>query len=80
MSNTKPIFIGIQEELPAKVMKTAMIGRSGYLTYQIDLEDSIKNGWTFTYFTEIQDLTPNDTRSFKWEMLGSPLKALLKKF
>jgi hypothetical protein len=35
------------------------------------LEDSIQNGWAFTYFAEIQDLTPNNTRSVKWEMLGS---------
>jgi hypothetical protein len=73
MSTAKPIFVGTQEEPPAKVMQTAAIGQSGFLQYRLDLEDSIQNGWAFAYFAEIDDLTPNDTRSFKWEMLGSPV-------
>jgi hypothetical protein len=73
ISTKKPIFIGVQEEPPAKVMQTAVVGQSGYLNYRIDLEDSIQNAWAFAYFAEIEDLTPNDTRRFKWEMLGSPV-------
>jgi hypothetical protein len=73
ISTVKPIFVGVQEEPPAKVMQTAVVGQSGYLNYRIDLEDSIQNAWAFAYFAEIEDLAPNDSRQFKWMIAGWPV-------
>ncbi|KAG8050875.1 hypothetical protein GUJ93_ZPchr0009g1072 [Zizania palustris] len=72
ISTTKPIFVGINEEPPEKVMQTAVVGKNGSLTYRIDLEDFPANAWAVSYFAEIEDLAPNETRKFKLVIPGKP--------
>ncbi|KAL5204084.1 hypothetical protein ABZP36_008955 [Zizania latifolia] len=72
ISTTKPIFVSINEEPPEKVMQTAVVGKNGSLTYRIDLEDFPGNAWAVSYFAEIEDLAPNETRKFKLVIPGKP--------
>uniref|UniRef100_A0A0D3HU61 Malectin-like domain-containing protein n=1 Tax=Oryza barthii TaxID=65489 RepID=A0A0D3HU61_9ORYZ len=52
-------------------MQTAVVGKNGYLTYRIDLEDFPANAWGLAYFAEI-GLAPNQTRKFKLVIPGKP--------
>jgi len=72
ISTTKPIFVSINEEPPEKVMQTAVVGQDGYLNYRLDLEGFPANAWGVSYFAEIEDLAPNETRKFKLEVPGMP--------
>uniref|UniRef100_A0A0E0R310 Protein kinase domain-containing protein n=1 Tax=Oryza rufipogon TaxID=4529 RepID=A0A0E0R310_ORYRU len=72
ISTTKPIFVSTNEEPPQRVMQTAVVGKNGSLTYRIDLEDFPGNAWGVSYFAEIEDLTPNQTRKFKLVIPGKP--------
>uniref|UniRef100_A0A0D9XVY0 non-specific serine/threonine protein kinase n=1 Tax=Leersia perrieri TaxID=77586 RepID=A0A0D9XVY0_9ORYZ len=72
ISTTKPIFVGTNEEPPQRVMQTAVVGKNGSLTYRIDLEDFPGNAWGVSYFAEIEDLAPNETRKFKLVIPGKP--------
>ncbi|KAF0889672.1 hypothetical protein E2562_030151 [Oryza meyeriana var. granulata] len=72
ISTTKPIFVSINEEPPQRVMQTAVVGKNGSLTYRIDLEDFPGNAWGVSYFAEIEDLAPNQTRKFKLVIPGKP--------
>ncbi|TVU11189.1 hypothetical protein EJB05_44758, partial [Eragrostis curvula] len=64
ISTTKPIFVGTNEELPEKVKQTAVVGQDGSLNYRLDLEGFPGNAWAVSYFAEIEDLAPNETRKF----------------
>uniref|UniRef100_A0A0E0F1A9 Protein kinase domain-containing protein n=1 Tax=Oryza meridionalis TaxID=40149 RepID=A0A0E0F1A9_9ORYZ len=72
ISTTKPIFVSTNEEPPQRVMQTAVVGKNGSLTYRIDLEDFPGNAWGVSYFAEIEDLAPNQTRKFKLVIPGKP--------
>jgi hypothetical protein len=72
ISTTKPIFVGTNEEPPEKVMQTAVVGQDGSLNYRLDLEGFPANAWGVSYFAEIEDLAPNETRKFKLEVPGMP--------
>ena len=72
ISTTKPIFVSINEEPPEKVMQTAVVGQDGSLNYRLDLEGFPANAWGVSYFAEIEDLAPNETRKFKLEVPGMP--------
>ncbi|GJN28529.1 hypothetical protein PR202_gb16668 [Eleusine coracana subsp. coracana] len=69
---TKPIFISTNDEPPEKVMQTAVVGQDGSLNYRLDLEGFPGNAWAVSYFAEIQDLAPNETRKFKLVVPGMP--------
>ncbi|XP_052136508.1 probable LRR receptor-like serine/threonine-protein kinase At1g67720 [Oryza glaberrima] len=72
ISTTKPIFVSTNEEPPQRVMQTAVVGKNGSLTYRIDLEDFPGNAWGVSYFAEIEDLAPSQTRKFKLVIPGKP--------
>ncbi|XP_040385720.1 probable LRR receptor-like serine/threonine-protein kinase At1g67720 [Oryza brachyantha] len=72
ISTTKPIFVSTNEQPPQRVMQTAVVGKDGSLTYRIDLEDFPGNAWAVSYFAEIEDLAPNQTRKFKLVIPGKP--------
>ena len=72
ISTTKPIFVGTNEEPPEKVMQTAVVGQDGSLNYRLDLEGFPGNAWGVSYFAEIEDLAPNETRKFKLVIPGMP--------
>ncbi|KAF8671385.1 hypothetical protein HU200_050099 [Digitaria exilis] len=72
ISTTKPIFVSVNEEPPEKVMQTAVVGQDGSLNYRLDLEGFPANAWGVSYFAEIEDLAPNETRKFKLEVPGMP--------
>ncbi|KAH7656849.1 Non-specific serine/threonine protein kinase protein [Dioscorea alata] len=57
---------------PQKVMQTAVVGQNGSLTYRLNLEGFPGNGWAVSYFAEIEDLNPNETRKFKLFIPGLP--------
>ncbi|KAK3119527.1 hypothetical protein QOZ80_9AG0671790 [Eleusine coracana subsp. coracana] len=72
ISTTKPIFVSTNDEPPEKVMQTAVVGQDGSLNYRLDLEGFPGNAWAVSYFAEIQDLAPNETRKFKLVVPGMP--------
>ncbi|TVU31792.1 hypothetical protein EJB05_23493 [Eragrostis curvula] len=72
ISTTKPVFVGTNEEPPEKVMQTAVVGQDGSLNYRLDLEGFPGNAWGVSYFAEIEDLAPNETRKFKLVVPGMP--------
>ncbi|KAK8447105.1 hypothetical protein SEVIR_8G020475v4 [Setaria viridis] len=72
ISTTKPIFVSTNEEPPEKVMQTAVVGQDGSLNYRLDLEGFPANAWGVSYFAEIEDLAPNETRKFKLDVPGMP--------
>uniref|UniRef100_A0A0E0BR95 Protein kinase domain-containing protein n=1 Tax=Oryza glumipatula TaxID=40148 RepID=A0A0E0BR95_9ORYZ len=53
------------EEPPEEVMRTAVVGQNGSLTYRLNLDETPGNSWAYAYFAEIEDLAPNETRKFK---------------
>ncbi|KAL6642067.1 hypothetical protein ACP70R_020248 [Stipagrostis hirtigluma subsp. patula] len=72
ISTTKPIFVGTNEVTPQKVMQTAVVGENGSLNYRLDLEGFPGNAWAVSYFAEIEDLAPDETRKFKLFIPGMP--------
>ncbi|XP_031112727.1 probable LRR receptor-like serine/threonine-protein kinase At1g67720 [Ipomoea triloba] len=72
VSTTKPIYVGSTELPPQKVMQTAVVGRNGSLTYRLNLDGFPGFGWAYTYFAEIEDLGPRDTRKFRLVLPGYP--------
>ncbi|KAJ4807577.1 Leucine-rich repeat protein kinase family protein [Rhynchospora pubera] len=72
ISTTSPIYVGFDEMPPQKVMKTAVVGQNGTLTYRLDLEGFPANAWAFSYLAEIEDLPPDETRKFKLFIPGRP--------
>ncbi|KAM3325270.1 putative LRR receptor-like serine/threonine-protein kinase isoform X4 [Capsicum chacoense] len=57
---------------PQKAMQTAVVGRNGSLTYRLNLDGFPGFGWAFTYFAEIEDLDPSDSRKFRLVLPGAP--------
>ncbi|XP_042476517.1 probable LRR receptor-like serine/threonine-protein kinase At1g67720 isoform X1 [Macadamia integrifolia] len=72
ISTTMPIDVYRDERPPEKVMQTAVVGTSGVLTYRLNLNGFPGLGWACTYFAEIEDLSPNETRKFRLILPGSP--------
>ncbi|XP_072953940.1 probable LRR receptor-like serine/threonine-protein kinase At1g67720 [Typha angustifolia] len=72
ISTKLPVYVGLGETPPEKVMKTAVVGQNGSLTYRLDLDGFPANGWAFSYFAEIEDLPSNETRKFKLVIPGMP--------
>ncbi|KAG8376511.1 hypothetical protein BUALT_Bualt09G0071000 [Buddleja alternifolia] len=72
ISTKMPIDVSTDERPPQKVMQTAVVGRNGSLTYRMNLDGFPANGWAFTYFAEIEDLGPSDTRKFRLVLPGAP--------
>ncbi|KAJ9540289.1 hypothetical protein OSB04_026795 [Centaurea solstitialis] len=72
VSTKLPIITGKDEQPPQKVMQTAVVGRKGSLTYRMNLDGFPAFGWAFTYFAEIEDLQPKQTRKFRLVLPGEP--------
>ncbi|KAF6134857.1 hypothetical protein GIB67_002258 [Kingdonia uniflora] len=72
VSTPMSIDINRDERPPEKVMQTAVIGTKGSLTYRLNLDGFPGSGWAFSYFAEIIDLSPNDTRKFRLILPGMP--------
>ncbi|XP_022944529.1 probable LRR receptor-like serine/threonine-protein kinase At1g67720 isoform X1 [Cucurbita moschata] len=72
VSTKMPIDVNRDERPPQKVMQTAVVGRNGSLTYRLNLDGFPGFGWAFTYFAEIEDLGPTDTRKFRLVLPGMP--------
>ncbi|XP_019191300.1 PREDICTED: probable LRR receptor-like serine/threonine-protein kinase At1g67720 [Ipomoea nil] len=72
VSTINPIYVGSTELPPQKVMQTAVVGRNGSLTYRLNLDGFPGFGWAYTYFAEIEDLGPRDTRKFRLVLPGNP--------
>lgn len=71
ISTSMPINVDTKERPPQKVMQTAVVGRNGSLTYRLNLDGFPGFGWAVTYFAEIEDLRPSETRKFKLVLPGS---------
>ncbi|KAL5711225.1 hypothetical protein ACHQM5_021704 [Ranunculus cassubicifolius] len=65
VSTLMPIDINNNDRPPEKVMKTAVVGTKGLLSYRLNLDGFPGFGWAVSYFAEIEDLAPNDTRIFR---------------
>jgi len=61
----RPVDTGRDEYPPEKVMQTAVVGENGVLSYRINLDGFPGHGWAFSYFAEIEDLVPSESRKFK---------------
>lgn len=72
VSTQLPIDVNRDERPPQKVMQTAVVGTNGSLTYRLNLDGFPGNGWAYTYFAEIEDLAPEDTRKFRLVLPGAP--------
>ncbi|KAK9154147.1 hypothetical protein Sjap_001627 [Stephania japonica] len=72
VSTKMPIDVSIDEQPPEKVMQTAVVGTKGSLTYRLNLEGFPGFGWAVSYFAEIEDLSPNETRKFRLILPGMP--------
>ncbi|OAY68788.1 putative LRR receptor-like serine/threonine-protein kinase [Ananas comosus] len=72
ISTKMPVFVSTGEIPPEKVMQTAVVGQNGSLTYRLDLAGFPGNAWAFSYFAEIEDLPPSETRKFKLVIPGMP--------
>lgn len=72
ISTKMPIDVSRDEYPPQKVMQTAVVGRNGSLTYRLNLDGFPAFGWAFTYFAEIEDFRPTDTRKFRLILPGAP--------
>ncbi|KAI9086267.1 hypothetical protein K1719_031721 [Acacia pycnantha] len=72
ISTNLPIDVNHDEIPPVKVMQTAVVGTNGSLTYRMNLEGFPANGWAFTYFAEIEDLSPDESRKFRLVLPGQP--------
>ncbi|CAH9091681.1 unnamed protein product [Cuscuta europaea] len=74
VSTTNPITVpsSASEYPPQKILQTAVVGRNGSLTYRLNLDGFPGFGWAYTYFAEIEDLGPRDTRRFRLALPGYP--------
>lgn len=64
--------IDIRDDLPPqKVMQTAVVGTNGSLTYRLNLDGFPGTGWAVTYFAEIEDLAPDESRKFRLVLPGN---------
>lgn len=72
MSTKLPIDVNRDERPPEKVMQTAVVGTNGSLTYRLNLDGFPGFGWAFTYFAEIEDLAPDESRKFRLVLQGNP--------
>ncbi|XP_078430483.1 leucine-rich repeat protein kinase family protein isoform X2 [Wolffia australiana] len=70
ISTKMPIFVNTGERPPQKVMQTAVVGQSGSLTYRLNLKGFPAAGWAVSYFAEIEDLAPDETRKFRLFLPG----------
>jgi hypothetical protein len=70
ISTDAPIFVNRDEMPPMKVMQTAVVGTAGSLTYRLNLDGFPGNAWAVTYFAEIEDLRPNESRKFRLVLPG----------
>lgn len=61
----RPVDTGRDEYPPEKVMQTAIVGERGVLSYRLNLDGFPGYGWAFSYFAEIEDLSPTESRKFK---------------
>ncbi|KAK3433480.1 hypothetical protein EUGRSUZ_D01371 [Eucalyptus grandis] len=66
------IDVNQDERPPQKVMQTAIVGTNGSLTYRFNLDGFPGNGWAYSYFAEIENLAPEDTRKFRMTFPGTP--------
>ncbi|KAK4583398.1 hypothetical protein RGQ29_026228 [Quercus rubra] len=71
VSTRKPIYVNSKEVPPQKVMQTAVEGTNGSLTYRLNLDGFPGFGWAVTYFAEIEDLGPDETRKFRLVLPGN---------
>lgn len=72
VSTQMPIDVNRDERPPQKVMQTAVVGTNGSLTYRLNLDGFPGYGWAYSYFAEIEDLAPGDTRKFRLILQGQP--------
>ncbi|PIA38688.1 hypothetical protein AQUCO_02700127v1 [Aquilegia coerulea] len=72
VSTQMPVDINRDDRPPEKVMQTAVVGTQGALTYRLNLDGFPGFGWAMSYFAEIEDLSPNDTRIFRLALPGMP--------
>ncbi|KAK6942860.1 Protein kinase domain [Dillenia turbinata] len=72
VSTHMPIYVNKDEMPPQKVMQTAVVGTNGSLTYRLNLDGFPGNGWAMTYFAEIEELDPGETRKFRLLLPGYP--------
>ncbi|KAM0858541.1 hypothetical protein ACQ4PT_047771 [Festuca glaucescens] len=72
VSSVRQVSVGKQEEPPQRVMRTAVVGQRGFLSYEVIFEQSAGNSWIATYFAEIEDLAPTETRNFTVEVSDWP--------
>lgn len=72
ISTDLPIDVNSDEMPPVKVMQTAVVGTNGSLTYRLNLDGFPGTGWAFTYFAEIEDLAPEESRKFRLVLPGQP--------
>ncbi|XP_061351333.1 probable LRR receptor-like serine/threonine-protein kinase At1g67720 isoform X2 [Gastrolobium bilobum] len=72
ISTKVPIEVNKDEMPPMKVLQTAVVGTNGSLTYRLNLEGFPGIGWAVTYFAEIEDLAPDETRKFRLILPGQP--------
>lgn len=67
-----PIDVNRDDIPPQKVMQTAVVGTNGSLTYRLNLDGFPGFGWAVTYFAEIEDLDPDESRKFRLVLPGNP--------
>nr|AMM42843.1 LRR-RLK [Vernicia fordii] len=72
VSTDMPIDVSSNERPPEKVMQTAVVGTNGSLTYRLNLDGFPGFGWAVTYFAEIEDLDPDESRKFRLVLPGHP--------
>ncbi|XP_030493382.1 probable LRR receptor-like serine/threonine-protein kinase At1g67720 [Cannabis sativa] len=72
VSTKLPIDANRDERPPEKVMQTAVVGSNGSLTYRLNLDGFPGSGWAMTYFAEIEDLKPDESRKFRLVLPGNP--------
>ncbi|XP_065855286.1 probable LRR receptor-like serine/threonine-protein kinase At1g67720 isoform X2 [Euphorbia lathyris] len=70
VSNDMPIDVNTHERPPEKVMQTAVVGMNGSLTYRLNLDGFPGYGWAATYYAEIEDLRPSESRKFRLILPG----------
>ncbi|XP_021891521.1 probable LRR receptor-like serine/threonine-protein kinase At1g67720 [Carica papaya] len=72
VSTKMPIIINSDDRPPEKVMQTAVVGTNGSLTYRVNLDGFPGFGWAFSYFAEIEDLAPDESRKFRLVLQNDP--------
>ncbi|KAF3772142.1 putative LRR receptor-like serine/threonine-protein kinase [Nymphaea thermarum] len=73
MSTKRTVDVNKDERPPEKVMQSAVVGRNGNLSYQLNLEGFSGFSWAVYYFAELEDLGPNETRKFKLSIPDMPI-------